>query len=156
MGRQKIKRITPKNIMVLINFCQNLIQGMWGADEFYMQLPHMTTDRLKSLRKKIKGMQFADFCNLPVEERTKLNVYENSNENQDVEEFIKVFPKLDMTVEFFVDGEDDIMVGDFVTYKITVTLRNVDEGQSLGFIHSNKYPYLKQSQWYLLFVDNDE
>ena len=30
---------------------------------------------------------------------------------------------------------------------------NVPEGQQAGFVHSNKYPYLKQNQWYMVFTD---
>jgi hypothetical protein len=67
-----------------------------------------------------------------------------------------VFPLIDLKVEYFVDGEKEIAVGDFLTYKFTITLLNLKENEQQGFVHSNRFPLLKQSQWYLLFTDLEE
>jgi len=67
-----------------------------------------------------------------------------------------VFPLIDVKVEFFVDGEKEIAVGDFITYKITVTSLNLGDTDRPGFIHSNAFPFLKQSNWALMFTDLEE
>jgi hypothetical protein len=58
--------------------------------------------------------------------------------------------------EYNVDGEDQVAVGDILTIKLTITHVNLQEKESLGFVHSNRFPYLKASQWYLIFTDTEE
>jgi len=58
--------------------------------------------------------------------------------------------------EYSVDGEELVAVGDILTIKITITHVNLQENESLGFVHSNRFPYLKASQWYLIFTDQEE
>ena len=52
-------------------------------------------------------------------------------------------PLIDVNVEYFVDGEKEIAVGDFMTVKMTITHRFLGEKEQNGFVHSNKFPYLK-------------
>ena len=61
-----------------------------------------------------------------------------------------------MKVEFFVEGEKEIAVGDILTIKVTINNLNLTEKEESGFIHSNKYPFLKNCGWYLLFTDKEE
>jgi hypothetical protein len=67
-----------------------------------------------------------------------------------------VFPLIDLKIECYVEGEKEIAVGDFLTCKLTITQPNLAEGEQTGFIHSNRYPYLKQCQWYMFFTDPEE
>jgi hypothetical protein len=60
-----------------------------------------------------------------------------------LEAAIKSFPLIDLKVEFYVDGEEDVSVGDILTLKFTITNLNLQEGDQTGFIHSNKFPLLK-------------
>ena len=59
--------------------------------------------------------------------------------------------KLDMTAE--VEGEDEIVVGDILTCKLTVEYFNLEKGQKSGYVHSKHYPYLKRDNWYLIITD---
>jgi hypothetical protein len=43
-----------------------------------------------------------------------------------------------------------------MTIRITLTHHNLGEKQQQGFVHSNKFPYLKQSSWFLVFTDDEE
>jgi len=43
-----------------------------------------------------------------------------------------------------------------LTIKIQLTHVNLEDKQSLGFVHSNKFPYLKKSSWYLVFTDAED
>lgn len=42
-GRSR-KRINARNVLTLISFSQNLIQGMWQDDDPLLQLPHVNYD----------------------------------------------------------------------------------------------------------------
>jgi Sec63 Brl domain len=63
---------------------------------------------------------------------------------------------MDVEIKWEVEGEKDIAVGDILTITIKLTQKNLKENESLGFIHSNKFPFLKQSSWYLIFTDAEE
>ena len=61
-----------------------------------------------------------------------------------------------MNVTYEVEGEKEIAVGDLLTIKIQLTHLNLEDKQQLGFVHSNKFPYLKKSSWYLVFTDPED
>lgn len=112
---------------------------------------------MKSFKKKSKNISFENFCRLSREERKALGMYEeNAEQFEECEKVIETFPMIDVGVKYEVEGESDIAVGDFLTIKITVTHLNLEEKQSLGFVHSNKFPYLKKSSWYLVFTDAED
>jgi hypothetical protein len=76
------------------------------------------------------------------EERKELGVFTDS-ERDDVEKAIEVFPLIDVKIEHFVDGEKEVAVGDILTIRITITQLNIKEGEQCGYVHSNKFPFLK-------------
>lgn len=96
-----------------------------------------------------------EFCKMTPQERKEIDLF-NEKELKDVECAVKHFPIIDLKVEAFVEGETDIAVGDLLTIKITVTQENLKDGEEAGFVHSNKYPFLKRSSWYLIFADATE
>jgi len=59
-------------------------------------------------------------------------------------------------ITYEVEGEKEIAVGDILTIKLAVTHKNLGEKDTLGFVHSNKFPFLKQSSWFLVFTDAEE
>jgi len=75
-GRSK-KRINARNVLTLITFSQNLIQGMWLDDDAFMQLPGMNYDRYKLFRKKNKNLTLEQYCLLSAEEREKCEMFED-------------------------------------------------------------------------------
>lgn len=53
----------------------------------------------------------------------------------------------------YVEGEDEIVVGDILTCKLEVTYYNLNKGEKSGYVHSKSYPFLKRDTWYLLITD---
>lgn len=53
----------------------------------------------------------------------------------------------------FVDGEDDIVVGDILTCKLRIDYLNMEKGQKSGYVHSKYYPYLRRDSWFLMITD---
>jgi len=54
----------------------------------------------------------------------------------------------------FVEGEDEIVVGDILTCKLKVEYQNIKEsGKKSGYVHSKHYPYLKRDNWFLIITD---
>jgi hypothetical protein len=58
-----------------------------------------------------------------------------------------------MTAE--VEDEDEIVVGDVLTCKLTVQFQKLESGQKTGFVHSKHYPYLKRENWFLIITDEN-
>lgn len=52
-----------------------------------------------------------------------------------------------------VEGEEENVVGDILTCKLTVTYKNLEKGEKSGYVHSKYYPYLKRDNWYLIITD---
>lgn len=63
---------------------------------------------------------------------------------------------MDVEIKWEVEGEKEVAVGDILTITIKLNHKNLTEKENLGFVHSNKFPYLKQSSWYLIFTDAEE
>ncbi len=61
-----------------------------------------------------------------------------------------------MAHSFGVEGEKEVAVGDILTIKLTITHLNMDGNEQLGFVHSNRFPYLRRSSWYMVFTDKEE
>jgi len=62
-------------------------------------------------------------------------------------------PVVKLTMTAFVDGEDEIVVGDILTCKLRVDYLNLEKGQKTGYVHSKHYPYLKRDNWFLIITD---
>lgn len=116
---------------------------MWYDDDPFLQLPYMTYDRLKELRKKYKNLPFELYCKMPKEERKKLTIFDDDDQLNEVEKAIDALPLVDVEIKWGVEGENEIAVGDILTISLRVTHANLQEKENLGFIHSNRFPYLK-------------
>ena len=150
------KRVSAKTANTIIAFSQNLVQGMWYDDEDFMQLPFVDYERIKNFKKKNKNVSLEQYCRLTTEERRAMALYEDPKQFEDCEKTIKSFPVIDVNCTIEVEGEKDIAVGDLLTIKIQITHLHLNDKQSLGFVHSNKFPYLKKSSWYMVLTDPDD
>lgn len=158
MGRS-IKRVTAKNILMMIDFSQQFVQGLWAPKDSLVQMPHFDASVIKKYKQALRSEGIPDagietFCRLKAEQRAKLNLFDGDHQKaKDVEDAIKVMPLMSVTSTAEVVGDDEIVAGDFVTIKVTATLDNVKEGEEPGYVHSNNYPYLKKCHYYVLITD---
>lgn len=53
----------------------------------------------------------------------------------------------------FVEGEEEVVVGDILTCKLEVKYYNLAKGQKSGYVHSRTYPYLKRDNWFVIITD---
>ena len=73
MGRS-LKKVTAKNILLMIDFSQQFIQGLWNPKDTLVQLPHFDADVIKKYKKALKDEGIPDagietFCRLKPELR---------------------------------------------------------------------------------------
>jgi hypothetical protein len=69
------------------------------------------------------------------------------------EKCIAGMPLVKLEMKAFVEGEDEIAVGDIMTCKLRVEYIGLQDGEKSGFVHSKQYPYLKRDNWYLIITD---
>lgn len=64
-------------------------------------------------------------------------------------------PLVKLTMTAFVEGEEEIVVGDIMTCKLTVEYLKLKEGERSGYVHSKNYPFLKKDNWFLIITDEN-
>lgn len=69
------------------------------------------------------------------------------------EKCIDAMPLVKLTMTAFVQGEDEIVVGDILTCKLRVDYLMLQKGERSGYVHSKHYPYLKKDNWFLIITD---
>jgi len=158
MGRSP-KKITAKNVMTQIQFSQNLMQLGYVNKDPFMQLPGFGADECAQAKKVTNGKGFFAYCRLPKEDRRGFADSVFGKENaaakfEEQEKVIEALPLVKLTMTAFVEGEDEIVVGDILTCKLEVKYFNLEKGQKSGYVHSMQYPYLKRDGWYLLITDD--
>lgn len=151
------KRVVARNVLALIGFSQNIVQGMWYDDDAFLQLPGVDYERFKNFKKKNpKQISFENYCRLSREDRQAMGMYEAAADFENAERAIRSFPIIDVAHSFGVDGEKEVAVGDILTITLTITHLNVEGNEQLGFVHSNRFPFLRRSSWYMVFTDKEE
>lgn len=75
-----VKAINVKVIKTLIEFSQNIMQGLWDKDSPYWQLPYITDDKLKIIKGKLSAIPFQLYCRLNSNERKKLALHSDEKE----------------------------------------------------------------------------
>lgn len=156
MGRSP-KKITAKNIMTLIQFSQNLMQGGWLRKDPFAQLPGFGEEECRKAKKIMNGKTLFNYCMLPKAEREAASEpifgADHKEKFQQQELCISALPLVKLNMTAFVEGEDEIVVGDILTCKLEVKYYNLERGQKSGYVHSVSYPYLKRDNWYLIITD---
>jgi len=71
MGRS-LKRVTAKNILMMIDFSQQFVQGLWAPKDTLSQLPHFDAAVIKKYKQALRSEGIPDasietFCRLPAE-----------------------------------------------------------------------------------------
>ena len=64
-------------------------------------------------------------------------------------------PLVKLTMTAFVQGEEEVVVGDILTCKLTVEYLKLKEGERSGYVHSKNYPFLKKDNWFLIITDEN-
>ena len=157
MGKTS-RRITCKNILALIQFSQNLMQRGWINKDPLQQLPFFDAiedcHKLKQLLPQGGGLY--QYSCLPQEERKQIffTIFGKNEERfLEQEKVIESLPLVNLQIDAYVPGEEDVIVGDMLTCKLRVDYKNLNKGEQSGYVHSKHYPYLRRDTWYLIITD---
>jgi pre-mRNA-splicing helicase BRR2 len=122
-------------------------------DFVLLQVPHFTKDLARRCQenegKPIESI--FDLAEMAVDEMRDLLQLSNS-QLQDIIEFIKRFPNVDMTYE--VREGDDISAGDNVTVQVTLERDMTNVSSEVGPVHAPRFPKPKEEGWWLVIGDS--
>jgi translocation protein SEC63 len=143
-----------------IKYSQLFFQGLEQGDSHYLQLPHMTHDRLKKWQRssKVAKLPFREYVRLP-KDQLGLEPIFTPEEITDIENTIKSYPKLELNVRFYVSGSDKFNQGDVMTIDVTAKKKydsSVPKSDLPSAIHSNRFPFLKQEILWLIIASKDQ
>jgi len=87
MQRQPFKRITAKTALTLIQFSQNLVQGLWIDENELLQLPNLDYDKIQVFKRRTGGkpLTIDQYCRKTKEERKELGLYQDDHHFEDAE-----------------------------------------------------------------------
>ena len=151
-----------KNVLTLIQFSQNLMTGALIVKDPYYILPGFGDDEIKRVNEKMKKKTLYNYATLDQKERAEMAPYvfgleEGSKELkyklEQQELCIEALPIVELQMTAEVEDEEECVVGDVLTCKLTVKFKNLESGQKTGFAHSKHYPFLKRDNWFLIITD---
>lgn len=146
------KNMTPRAIVLILEFSQHLMQGLWKDTHPLYQIPCMTEDMVKKLKKAMKKKpELNDLLNMTDDQRLDLNVF-TATELIQVNAVCKHIPNV--TVEVTVDNPEEIAYMDFAVFRVKITRHNLKENQEQDFIHSQAYPFLRKEILYCFLTED--
>jgi len=134
---------------------------MWKDSDPLAQLPHFEHSVIKAYKRQLKNFQIPsgsinNFCKLTPEQRKELKLFDNEQKLRDVEATIKTMPLCSTTFTAFVEGKEEnepIVTTDMITLKIKTTFDLLASDEQPGYVHSERFGFLKLSKVFFLVVD---
>ena len=154
--RKEIKNFGYDCVNTIFEFSQNITQQISHIQDHFnafYQLPYFTENKIKLLKRKFgkvfnnKPTVFNDFLLMDEKQRNEiLDTEFSSQEIDDINKALESLPVYEAKMEVFTEGFEDILVDDYVTFKLILERKNLEEGKNLGVNHSNSYPILFNEQ----------
>lgn len=143
MGMHVDQKMIIKNfglgcIKVILEFSQILVQKQSFKASPYMQLPFFSENSLKQSKSLAKlRNDFGSFMLLSEDEKRNFLAENDAFKQEEIEDIVlacRSIPKYKVSVEIVVDGFEDIVKDDFVTFRVKVVKDNLEEKMVFFFI----------------------
>jgi len=123
-----------------------------------LQIPHFTSEQVRIWQKRNKKFgTLATFLSMASQERsTALSTEEmalTADQRADIEEFLACAPQMQIQgARVFVEGEDEICMGDVATLELRLLRANLQEGEAVGSAHTPRFPSAQvREAWWVTF-----
>eukprot|EP00435_Cladocopium_sp_Y103_P012852 s2447_g3.t1 len=123
-----------------------------------LQIPHFTSEHVRTWQKRNKKYAtFPTFLSMPSQERsTALSTEElglTGHQRADIEEFVACAPQMQIQASrVFVQGEEEICIGDVATLELRLLRANLPEGEAIGSAHTPHFPSAQvREAWWVTF-----
>eukprot|EP00386_Alphamonas_edax_P012390 GDKI01038725.1.p1 GENE.GDKI01038725.1~~GDKI01038725.1.p1 ORF type:complete len:642 (-),score=255.09 GDKI01038725.1:386-2311(-) len=138
----------------MLQFRRCLVQGLEPLPHAsLMQIPHFDAEVVKHVLKgKNSVKELGDFIAQAADERKGL-INMTPQQIADVNAFCQHVPDVDVNVKVVVEDETDIVQGDVASVVITMTRKNLREGEAAGPVHAPLFPSTKWEEWWFFVND---
>ncbi|KAL5557644.1 hypothetical protein UlMin_033855 [Ulmus minor] len=138
-------------VLLAMEVCQMVTQGMWERDSMLLQLPHFTKELAKRcVENPGKSIETVfDLVEMEDEERREL-LQMTDPQLLDIARFCNRFPNIDMTYE--VLDSDNLRVEQPITLQILLE-RDLEGRTEVGPVDAPRYPKAKDEGWWLVAGD---
>jgi len=141
-------------VINIIEFSQHVTQAIYFKESPFYQIPHFDSEiinRHVTKGNKAKGAVKSLVDYIQQDDSSKKGLDGMAEEDKkDVLQVCKIFPLIDIKCHAHVDDEDEIAEGDIITIEVTVTRKNLEEGQTAGTVHAPYFPMIKEEAWWVL------
>lgn len=151
------KELSFQIIERLILFTQHFYQGLWLHDSSLLQMPSFKRENIDFLKRKLKKVESLKDFRKQENIDQKLQDLFSKDLTVEVKNDIIALDSISQFViepKVFVDNDgttsEEVRVGDVFTIKIDIKRINKNK----GFIHSNRFPFLKRETILVLIFDN--
>lgn len=140
----------------VLEFRRCLIQAINGKSQSLMQIPHFDEDVIRHChRGKHVVRELGDFLRQEGDER-RGTVDMSPEQQADIQAFCEHVPNIEIQAEVIVDDEAEIVVGDIATCRITLTRKNLKEGEAAGAVHAPCFKEPKYEEWWLFLKEKSD
>lgn len=154
------KRNYLHTVMAIIEFNQRLTQGLWVKESNLLQIPHFTDVEVGHCRRGQKKVGSLGEYITAAESLTSDNLKGlrdfTPQQIEEVMDFLRIVPNLDIQVDLEVVDEEGICENDVVTCRVTLTHKNLGEDEPVPPVHSPRFPYVKRERWALLLINDKD
>mmetsp|Transcript_97055 Transcript_97055/g.289933 ORF Transcript_97055/g.289933 Transcript_97055/m.289933 type:complete len:666 (-) Transcript_97055:28-2025(-) len=139
----------------MIEFRRSLVQALDVKTSQLLQIPHFNEEIIKHChRGKNAVSNLLDFISKDPEQRKGLSKME-PQQVLDIEAFCAHVSDVELKVVLEVEDESEIVVGDIATVTVSLTRRNLKEGEAMGPVHAPFFPEPKFEEWWLFLVETN-
>ncbi|CAJ1359312.1 unnamed protein product [Effrenium voratum] len=135
-----------------------LVQALEPKGSPLMQIPHFTAEQVKLWQKRNKKyVSLPAFLGMSSEERSKALAAEelalSPEQRADIDEFVACAPQMQIQeAKVFVEGEEEICMGDVATLELRLLRANLREGEAIGSAHTPHFPGAQVAEaWWVTF-----
>ncbi|CAK9013192.1 unnamed protein product [Durusdinium trenchii] len=123
-----------------------------------LQIPHFSSEQTRLWQKRHKKYAtLPTFLSMPSQERSSALSAEDigftASQRADIDEFVACAPQMQIqAARVFVQGEDEICIGDVATLELRLLRSNLQEGQAVGYAHTPLFPSAQvREAWWVTF-----
>ncbi|KAL8426439.1 hypothetical protein Efla_005493 [Eimeria flavescens] len=136
----------------VLEFRRSLIQAIEGRSQSLMQIPHYDDSFTRRFHRDKHPVR--DLGSFLSQERAV--DFLSEKENADIKAFCNHVPRVELKADVVVDDEDEIVVGDIATCRITLTRKNLKEGEAAGAVHAPYFLEPKYEEWWLFLQEKTD